>query len=525
MRNIKSISLILLSAAGFTFFSPSVYAQGDAVVKNIIKIGTTDNQTMQHLDVLCNRFGGRPIGSDAYDNAAEWAASKFKEWGMQVQMDEVGTLPVGFNRGPWFGKMLGEEGMDLHFATPSYTSGTKGVQTGHVLLEPKTQAEFDRMKGRLKGAWVLITGKNDGWPIDYSDSATARRSRIIAANIEIAKKNREIATINDTAKVKLELIPLKDEPALFYKQMKDAGILGIIQSSPVPITALYDRKNVDNMTFETLPTIPDIKLDEHQYATIAQMAKERRNFFLEFDIRNHFKMGPVKYHNVIGIIPGTKYPDEYVIMGGHLDAFDVATGGVDDGSGLTPAMEAARLIMKAGGKPKRTILVCLWAGEEFGLLGSTSWVKKNKSKLAKVSNMFNRDGGPTVANSLSVPDAMKEDMEKICEPLSSINPDFPFTFKPYTPRQKPVKAWGTDSGPFAVEGVPTITFGTEDPKGYNFSYYEIWHTERDLYNKSIPEYQEHTAIVTAVVVYGVANLNHLLSREGMFAPEKEAKKP
>ena len=66
-----------------------------------------------------------------------------------------------------------------------------------------------------------------------------------------------------------------------------------------------------------------------------------------------------------------------------------------------------------------------------------------------------------------------------------------------------------------------MTFNTEDPKGYNFSYGEIWHTERDLYNKSIAEYQEHTAIVTAVVVYGVANLDHLLSREGYFLPDKK----
>jgi hypothetical protein len=301
--------------------------------------------------------------------------------------------------------------------------------------------------------------------------------------------------------------------------MKDAGILGIIQSAKIPIQALYDRKNIDSMTFETLPTLPDIKLDEHQFSIIEQMAKERRNFFLEFDIRNHFKPGPIKYYNVIGIIPGTKYPDEYVIMGGHLDAYDVGTGGVDDGSGSTPAMEAARMIMKAGGKPKRTILVCLWAGEEFGLLGSKSWVKKNKDKLPKISNMFNRDGGPTVANSLSVPEAWIDDFEEICKPLIGINPDFPFTLKKGEPRSKPKVAWGTDSGPFAVEGVPTLTFGTEDTKGYNFNYGEIWHTERDLYNKSIPEYQEHTSIVTAIVVLGVANLNHLLSKNVFYLPE------
>ncbi len=517
----KYFTIVLLLLLGKSFF----YAQSDKIIKNIIEIGKTDNQTMEHLDILCNRFGGRPIGSDAYENAAEWAAYKFREWGMQVQMDESGTLPVGFNRGPWFGKLLGEKGMDLHFATPSYTAGTKGLQTGHVLLEPKNQADFDRMKGRLKGAWVLITGKSEGWPVDFSKAADERRSKIIAENLEIAKKNREIADYNsklDSTGVKKEPVQLKDGPALFYKQMKEAGILGIIQSAPIPIRVFYDRKNIDSMTFETLPDLPDIKLDEHQFSLIEQMAKERCNFFLEFDIRNFFKMGPVKYHNVIGIIPGTKYPDEYVIVSGHLDAYDVATGGLDDGSGVTPSMEAARLIMKAGGKPKRNILVCLWAGEEFGLLGSKSWVNRNKEKLPKISNMFNRDGGPTVPTGLSVSEAMWNDLEKICEPLNEINPDFPFSLKKREPSPKPKIPMYNDSGPFSVEGIPTMGFICEDPKGYNFRDGEIWHTERELFNKSIAEYQEHASVVTAIVVYGVASLNHPLSREAYFLPDIKA---
>jgi len=500
-----------------------VYSQKESrVVEKIIELGTEDNQVMDHLDILCNRFGGRPIGSSAYDEAVKWAAYKFREWGMDVIMDSVGVLPVGFNRGPWFGKLLGENGMNLHFATPSYTAGTKGVQTGHVLLEPKTQADFDRMKGRLKGAWVLITGENNGFPIDYSARGDARRDSIISINLEISEYNAEVRKFNREKPDSVASREMKEpveEPALFYRQMVDAGILGIIQSSRVPIRVMYDRKNLDSMTFETLPTIPDIKLDEHQYSLIEQMAEERRNFLLEFDIRNHFRMGPIPYSTVIGVIPGTKYPDEYVIMGGHLDAYDVATGGVDDGSGATPAMEAARLIMKAGGKPKRTILVTLWSGEEFGLLGSKSWVKRHAADLPRISNMFNRDGGPTVPTGISVSEAMWDDMEQICEPLNGINPDFPFTLVKRESRKRPTEAWGTDSGPFAVEGVPTMTFNTGDPKGYNFSYQEIWHTERDLYNKSIPEYQEHTAIVTAIVVLGVANLDHLLSREGYYLPD------
>lgn len=519
----KKLLFLILSAF---LISNIAVSQSDAVVAKIIEIGKTDNQTMNHLDVLSNRFGGRPIGSDAYDNAAEWVSSKFEEWGMEVIMDECGELPVGFNRGPWFGRMLSDNGMHLHFATPSYTSGTKGVQRGHVLLEPKTQSEFDRMKGALQGAWVLISGTNDGFPIDISERADKERDSIVEENRVISEKNREIRRNNRDLEEdnKVDQIPLIEEPALFYRQMKEAGILGIIQSSKTPIRVMYDRKNIDAMTFDNLPGIPDIKLDEHQYKIIEQMAIERRYFELEFDIRNHFKMGPVKYHNVIGVIKGTEFPDEYVIMGGHLDSYDVATGGVDDGSGVTPAIEAARLIMEAGGKPKRTILVCCWAGEEFGLLGSTSWIRRNKDKLDKVSNMFNRDGGPTVPTGISVSEAMWEDMEKICEPLNNINPDFPFELKKRTARKKPERAWGTDSGPFAVEGVPTITFSTGDPKGYNFSYREIWHTERDLYNKSIPEYQEHTSIATAIVVLGVANLDHLLSRDGYYLKSEEKKK-
>lgn len=513
------LSLLVFSI----ILSIPAFSQTDPVVEKIINIGTSDNRTMDHLDVLSNRFGGRLIGSDAYENAASWAAGKFKEWGMDVIMDEVGELPVGFNRGPWFGRMLSDEGMILHFATPSYTSGTKGVQRGHVLIEPTTEAEFNRMKKALKGAWVLIGGTNQGWPIDISEKADMRRDSIREENKRIAGENRKIRQENqknrDTDKAKKEEIPFIEEPALFYREMCNAGILGIIQSSKVPIQAMYDRKNHMDMTFDNLPSVPDIKLNEHQYNIIKRMAEERRYFMLEFDIRNHWKPGPIKYHNVIGVIPGSEYPDEYVIMGGHLDAYDVATGGVDDGSGATPAMEAARLIMEAGGKPKRTILVILWAGEEFGLNGSRHWVEKHKDELDKISNMFNRDGGPTVPTGISVPEAMRNDFEKICAPINGINPDFPFTIRERKARKKPEKPWGTDSGPFAVEGVPTITFSTGDPKGYNFNYREIWHTERDTYNKSIPEYQEHTSIVTAIVVYGVANLDHLLSRKGYWLEE------
>lgn len=490
----------------------------DAAVKKIIEMGQTDNQVMHQLDILTNRFGGRLIGSDAYENAAEWMLREFKSWGIEAHLEEAGELPVGFNRGPWFGRMLSDNGMTLHFVTPSYTSGTKGVQKGHVVKEPRTEDELKRIKTTLKGAWVLLSGTSTGWPIDRSAEGDSIREVIKKENAEILKKNQELRRRNYENGEKNEMTPLKEFPGLYYKEMVEAGALGFIQSAPVPLRALYDRKmlNDPKTNFDNLPELPDIKLDEHQFAIIKQMVEERRTFELEFDIRNHFKLGPVKYHNVVATIKGSKYPDEYVIVSGHLDAYDVATGGIDCGTGIGPMMEAARMIAKSGAKPKRTIVFIGFAGEEFGMLGAKAWVKTHKDKLAKISNMFNRDGGPEPPVGISVPQAMYDDVVKATAAIKQIRPDYPFEVKVAEPRVKPTKPGGTDASIFAMEGVPTIGFRTEDIKGYNFSYDEIWHTERDLYTKNVPEYQEHTATATAIIALGIANLDKQLSREGLY---------
>ena len=493
-----------------SFLMPYLFSQNfEKDAKAIVSIAQEENKTMQHLDILTNRIGGRILGSSAYESAVQWSAQLFSTWGLEVEVIEAGELPVGFNRGLSWGKMIGEGEMVLHFVTPSYTVGTRGIEKGHVLEEPKTQIEFDRMKTVLKGAWVLISGKNEGYPIDWTKKGDEEREEIIRKNEEIVAINDEIRKWNRANKDSMpkEFEGLIEKPALFYKQMVEAGILGIIQSATVPLQAMYDRKNLDSMTFYHLPPVPDIKLDEHQYNIILQHTKERRRIELEFEIRNHFRPGPIKYHNVIATIKGTQFPDEYIMLGGHLDSYDVATGAVDCGTGVAPTLEAARLIALSGIKPKRTLKFCLWAGEEFGLLGSKHWVETNKDKWKGIINYFNRDGGPTATTSLTVPSGWYTIMEPICEPLNLINPQIPFTLKVREGEapEVPKNAGGSDHAHFAMNGIPTFYIGNSDPLGYNFSYREIWHTERDIYNKSIPIYMEHTAVVEAIIILGMAN--------------------
>ena len=515
MKRTISFALAALIA---TCCSLGAFAQ-DKVVKKIIETGTTDNRTMEHADFLANRIGGRLIGSAALTEAEAWVKEQFESWGLEVMVQEAGQINVGFNRGPWFGRMISEDGMNLHFATPAYTAGTRGKQAGHVLIEPKSRREFDRMKGLLKGAWVLLDTESDGMAINTTPAANEKRAETIAKNEEIDRQNNEIRRWNyehrDEPK---ELIPYEKSVAPFYKDMVEAGVLGFIRSAKVPLKIMYDRAGCYDITMENLPTVCDIMLDEAQFKVVKEKVLRKDMFQLEFDIRNHFYRGPVKYHNIIGILRGSKYPKEYVLAGGHLDAYDGGSGAVDDGNGTTVTMEAARLLATSGAKPKRTILFCIWTGEEFGLLGSKFFVENKTVPLDKISNYINRDGGPLCATGVSVPEAMYDDYVSICKPLETINPDFPFTVskREGQPQPRPTRAGGSDHAYFAMNGVPTISFRETDPKGYNFEYGEIWHTERDIFNKLIPEYMEHSAVVTAVVLYGIANLDHLLSRKGLY---------
>lgn len=511
----KKLLLLIFLSIGFAMSSTAQ----DKVIKKIIEIGQNDNQTTEHLYTLTSRFGGRLIGSDAYDNSVDWVAHEFEKWGLEVSIEEVGSLPVGFNRGAWSGRLIGGgKSMDLHFVTPSYTSGTRGRSRGKALIEPYTTAEFEMMKGAINGAWILVAGKNSGWAIDSNPKANENRKKIIAKNDSIALINREIAMNNRKNKTNEPMMELEMVPGLFYSEMVESGALGFVQSSDLPLRALYDSyvAKDKSMTFEKLPRVCDVKLDYEQYDIVYKMIKDRRDVELEFDIRNNFKLGPVTYSNVIGKIEGSKYPDEYVIVCGHLDAFDAGTGAVDCGVGVTPAMEAARMLMKAGAKPERSILFIAFAGEEFGLLGAQGWCEKHKDKLSKISNVFNRDFAPLPPVGLSVPKSLLKEFNKAGEAINSINPKFPFTIEAMEPMEKPSKMGGHDGTVFMVKGVPALNFELKDVLGYNFSYHEIWHTESDIYNKSIPEYQEHAATVIAIMALSVANMSELLPRDEVY---------
>ena len=475
----------------------------DPVVARIIELGRTDNRVMDWVDTASNRFGGRETGTNSYNDAAEWAVWQFRQWGLEAELDPVGEVPVGFNRGPWFGRMVVPSEKALSFGTPSFTAGTKGLQRGHVAVlkadpfsipgrnatpeqvEKKRAAveaavaEVRAAPEAFKGAWVLIPGESTGFARD------GRRGTPEYADAALIPK--------------------------LTSALVEAGALGTIQSSKADPFRMLDGYAE---SWDKLPVLPDIKLAEGQYAEIKALAEKGERVELEFDVRNWFKMGPVKYANVVATLRGAEFPDEYVVIGGHLDGFSSAAAAIDDGSGFSPMMEALRLIRAAGARPRRSIVAILFAAEETGLLGSQAWIKNRPGIGPKISMMINRDGSPSAITGAAVPETWLDAFRKIAAPLATVNTKWPFKLERGLPRAGATSPGGSDHTSFEMAGVPTLRFTTQSDYPYNHA----WHTLHDLYSEIAPyaEHQKHSALVTAVVAYGVANLGAMLPREGVY---------
>ena len=430
--------------------------------------GHEESQVMDHLDVLCNRIGPRLTGSDNLTNACEWVRDRFASFGIEnARLESWGEFPVGFNRGPWFGRVIQPEPKSLEFMTMAWSAGTKGAVRGKAVLAPKDKKELDeaKEKGTLAGAWVLLP--RPGLRRPRPDPAFRRSLR---------------------------------------KELEDAKVAGIVAASS---SELLVTGGLHRISWDKLPTLPSVTLLRKQFDELAAWLKDGKTVTLEFDIRNYFKKGPIKLYNVIADIPGSELPDEYVIVGGHIDSWDGATGATDNGTGVATTLEAARILMKAGVKPRRTIRFMLWSGEEQGLLGSAAYVKAHKDLMPKISAVLVHDGGTNYLSGIGATEAMLSDFEQVFAPVKELDPKFPFEVR----KVAGLSGGGSDHASFLAANVPGFFWRQAGKARYQRTH----HTQYDTFDAAIPEYQKHSSLVAAVGAYGIANLDHLLSREKLRA--------
>jgi hypothetical protein len=523
------------------------------VERQIISLGQNDNRVMDHLDHLTNRIGPRLAGSRKHRIAAEWARDRFEAFGLSnAHLEKCGEVPVGFNRGESFGSIQAPVSRELHFTTPAWSAGTDGKVNARAVIAPKEADDLAGMGRMLDGAWVLRHAILD--PVDYES---------------YMEKWGEL----------------------------DVDIAGMIIPSRGELLQTFGNHRIE---WDDLPEVPQVILLESEWQEIAGMISGGEEVILEFDIRHEFVEGPIPLHNVVADIPGTEYPDEYVIVGGHLDSWDGATGTHDNGTGVTATMEAARLLMESGARPRRTIRFILFAGEEIGMVGSRDYVDRHPELLPKISAILVMDQGGDYIRGIMATEAMADDFEEVFEPVMALNEEMPFEIKVVenlpraaecgvspllsdmpdlegmaeevivrsscgggpvdavqmsgcatqkieaetgTPGEKRIVVTGnpgevetmlkemgidpssgekrvmvgvgsSDYAPFLNAGVPGFMW---DQKG-DVPYFKYAHSQYDTYDTVVPGYLEHSSMVIALAAHGIANLDHMLSRENLLAP-------
>jgi hypothetical protein len=276
----------------------------------------------------------------------------------------------------------------------------------------------------------------------------------------------------------------------------------------------------DNATRDITKAPPTVVMRNEDYGRISRLLADKRQVELEFEIINRsYPEGRTAY-NTIAEIPGTDKTDEIVMLGGHLDSWHAATGATDNAIGCSVMMEAVRIISAIGAKPRRTIRLALWSGEEQGLLGSAAYVRQHfgtfedqKPDYSKLSAYINMDSGTGRVRGLTAfgPAATGDVLRQATASFKDLG-----MLGATTTRSR--GTGGTDSTNFNAAGLPGINT-LLDPIQYQT---HTWHTNLDTYERIVEDDVKKAAMVIAGTVYHLAMRDELLPR---FSREEMPRRP
>ncbi len=406
---------------------------------------------------LTTKIGPRLEGSAKAHEAHAWATRRFKSLGLETGQLSF-PLAHTWHRGA---AKAEQDGHPIRLAQWGWTPPTAGAITAPLVLLRSAQ-DVTRLKDRLKGAIVL---------------AGAPSTRLDPPEMAPPLKEHRAPELE-------EGFPVED----VISSLKAAGALAILTDSG-------KSKGLLNMNSPW-------KLDPRglPIAFVAHPDYERlcaATGTLTLDLSGDF--GPAgKGFDTWGEIKGSEHPEQCVILGAHLDSWDLATGATDNGAGAAAVLEAARLLVKTHAKPKRTIRFILFGGEELGYLGSTAYV--TSQPLDTISAVFVMDTGAGAINGFAL--QHRPEAAKILMPLFA-----PLAKLGVTETDLRDEG-GTDHVPFDRAGVPAFC-----AEQIQHDYAAIHHSEADTLAHARPGELEQAARVMAYTALAVANLPAPLPRE------------
>jgi carboxypeptidase Q len=406
--------------------------------------------SMATLGELTDSIGGRLTASPAYVRATEWAAAKFRSYGIENVKLEPFTIAAGWQRGTASGAMLTPLSRPLNLASLGWgpSTPTGGVQ-GTVALV--ADAEPDALRARqheLRGKIVFLD-----------------TTKIMADGYGKALPKLEAA----------------------WFALQKAGVLAVI----TPDREKNNVLNAHGMLWGTgLLPLPGAEVGMED-AKLIQRELERGPVTIQLTVENKTS-GETTVNNVVAEIRGVERPDEWILIGAHLDSWDFGTGAQDNGTGAISVLEVGRALMALGKAPRRSIRLALWGGEEQGLLGSYAYTQTHKNELDKCVAVLNTDNGAGHPKGWKVEG--REDLKKAMQPwsdglLKDLNGGDLSTDTTYD----------TDHGPFMLQGIPALDLSVDMSK-----YMEIHHKSSDTLDKVDGlDFKGGEAIV-AVTAYAIA---------------------
>jgi carboxypeptidase Q len=456
----------------------------DQKILEQVKAGETDLKS--NLQFLADKIGPRLTGSPQLDRASHWTMEQFKKLGLSNVQLEPWTIANSWTRGPATGRILSPTEISLTLAAAGWSPSTNGPVRGPVVgVTYEKLEDLDKYHGKLQGAVILL-----GRVREMESPGNPVTTPWGEETVPVSHPKGEAPYVTGD-----------------YRRMRTAISKMLTDERPAAVLVGSEKEygllNMGSYSREYQPSAAPVAYVARENYRLLWRLLEDGPVQVEVNIQAKLSGKPVVVYNTVAEIPGSEKPEEVVIIGGHLDSWDLGTGATDNGTGAMAVLAAARALQKAGVKPKRTIRFVLFSGEEQGLNGSRAYVQAHKNDLGKISGVLIHDSGTGKVLTVGLMGnyAARETVDRVVNPLARAKD---IGLMEPTLRTE----GGSDHVPFDEAGVPGF-WCVQD----NVDYALTHHSQADTIDRVRWDDLTEGAQVLALFAYNVAQLPDLLPRK------------
>jgi hypothetical protein len=458
-------------------------ASNDPLIQKIWVEGRDKSQLYPLAQEFLDSIGPRLTGSSEQKRANDWALASYRKWGIPVRTEQYGTW-MGWRRGIAHIDLIAPRVRPLEGMLSTWSPGTKGTVESPVILFPKVQsaAEFEAALPQVRGKFVLLSFP---WPTCRPDANW--KEFATPESFDRMRKERTDA-FEAWYTGRLRKSGLRGR-ALVHR-LEAAGALGIVTLLvPPPGPQGWGVHKISTTIAEK---IPELGLGCEDYGLVFRLAENNQGPILRVNADAEFT-GEVPVSNVIAELRGKEKPNEYVVLSGHFDSWDTASGATDNGTATVVMMETMRILKAVYPSPKRTIVAAHWSGEEQGFNGSRAFVADHPEVVNGVQAIFDHDNGTGRVIKISMEGFTGADAflrrwlsrmpNEIIKQISLEGPGTP--------------TLGIDAASFTCHGAPAFSLSSVD---WDYKTY-TWHTNRDTFDKLVFDDLKNNATLFAMLAY------------------------